>query len=352
MALEECLYLASLNSDFKLKIKALLSISACYLLTSDLHKVIYYYHKILDIETDLLHKTSEDRRTLTNINILQFSDEVINLELRIAIRQNLFTAHYRLGKLRLCCYYLNEMIMIIDSQLDLSNPEKVISIDLLAGVFDYVQIKLDASIELCKFHVMFKEFIHLEKLLNSMLVFVKNLIEKLQLDESQLRQKPYSNLKLFKIRCYSFMGICQAGLREFRFSKLCTRKSLQLVENEIRASIDENASVSVSDSRRGLTSLKIDCLLNAAEASNQVIQTFTEMKETDFRLLSEMAGIDSYSKIEVDTVLEAYDQRISLAKEAFMLSKSLFDPNLRVKVTFEFAMVCFFLSIMNSLIKT
>ncbi len=230
------------------------------------------------------------------------------------------------------------MILIIDNQLDLNNPERMVSIGLLADMFEYLQIKMDASVELCKFYVMFREFIRLEKLLNSMLAFVENLVDKSQLGEEQLRQKPYVNLKFFKIKCYSLMGVCQAGFREFRFAKLCTRKSLTLVENEMKANTDDDKAECVSDSR-GLTSLKIDCLLNGADAASQKIQTFREMKETDFRLMSETDGADGFSKAEVKSVLEAFDERVDLAKEAYMLSKSLIDPNLRVRVTFEFAMV-------------
>lgn len=179
LAFEECLYLATLNDDFKLKVKALVNISSCYLQISDLHKVIYYYHKILDIEYDLT-LNNVNKQASTNLNALLLNDEVINLELRIAVRQNLFTAHYRLGKLRLCCYYLIEMIAIIDNHLDLNfdkNTSKTISDDVFE-FFEYVQIKMDASIELCKFFVMFKEFIKLEILLNKLLEFVEAIIEK------------------------------------------------------------------------------------------------------------------------------------------------------------------------------
>jgi len=106
----------------------------------------------------------------------------------------------------------------------------------------------------------------------------------------------------------------------------------------MKANTDDDKAESVGDSR-GLTSLKIDCLLNGADAASQKIQTFREMKETDFRLMSETDGADGFSKAEVKSVLEAFDERVDLAKEAYMLSKCLIDPNLRVRVTFEFAMV-------------
>lgn len=178
MAYEECLYLAGLNDDYKLKIKALVSISSCYLQLSDLHKVIYYYHKILDIETDLIFKNSN--KITPDLNSIQFNDELINLELRIAVRQNLFTAHYRLGKLRLCCHYLSEMILIIDNQLGLNFHENMPEVldESIFELFEYVQIKMDASIELCKFYILFKEFGILEALLSQMLKFSEVLIKK------------------------------------------------------------------------------------------------------------------------------------------------------------------------------
>ena len=165
---------------------------------SDLHKVIYYYHKILDIEYDLMVNNA-NKQASTNLNILLFNDEVINLELRIAIRQNLFTAHYRLGKLRLCCYYLIEMISIIDNHLDLNfekNTKKTIS-DGVFEFFEYVQIKMDASIELCKFFVMFKEFIKLEILLNKLLEFSEAIIAKGNFLKIVLKIIDLTNIILF-----------------------------------------------------------------------------------------------------------------------------------------------------------
>lgn len=91
---------------------------------------------------------------------------------------------------------------------------------------------------------------------------------------------------------------------------------------------------------RELTLLKVECLSNAAEAANQMIKTFKEMKQLDFRLLPEDENEkDGFSKAEISGVIQAYEERIDYAKQAYMLSKSLIDPNLRAQVTFEFAMV-------------
>ena len=363
MAFEECLYLANLNEDYKLKIKSLVSISACYLQMSDLHKVIFYYHKILDIESDLLTKTS-NKTTGDLMSMIQFNDEIINLELRIAIRQNLFTAHYRLGKLRICCFYLKEMILIIDSQLHLNTLEnaKQILTGSLFELFEYVQIKMDAAVELCKFYVLFKEFIQLEALLAQMLRFVEGILEKDALNEG-MNEKALLNMKHFRIKCYAFMGICQAGLREFRHAKLCTKKSLHLIEKQVQQSQHVGAtttttaksasttnltsistfslsSLPITDSRT-ITHLKIECLLSACEACNQEIKTFRDMKSKMFKLLPEdLTASDEFNANEIKSVQQCLEQRIKYAKEAYLLSKTLIDPNLRAQATFEFAMVC------------
>ena len=358
LAFEECLYLANLNEDYKLKIKSLVSISACYLQMSDLHKVIFYYHKILDIESDLLTKIS-NKTTGDLMSMIQFNDEIINLELRIAIRQNLFTAHYRLGKLRICCFYLKEMILIIDSQLHLNSLEnaKQILAGSLFELFEYVQIKMDAAVELCKFYVLFKEFMQLEALLAQMLRFVEGILEKDALSES-MNEKALLNMKHFRIKCYAFMGVCQAGLREFRHAKLCTKKSLHLIEKQVQqhsqhagatksASTTNLTSIStlslsslpLTDSRT-ITHLKIECLLSACEACNQEIKTFRDMRSKMFKLLPEdLAALDEFTANEIKSVQQCFEQRIQYAKEAYLLSKTLIDPNLRAQATFEFAMV-------------
>lgn len=91
---------------------------------------------------------------------------------------------------------------------------------------------------------------------------------------------------------------------------------------------------------RNLSQLKIECLLNAAQECQQMISTFKEMKVSDFRLLTEKSQPqDDFSINEVNTVMQAYEERIKFCKEAYMLSKSIIDPNLIAQVVFEFAMV-------------
>jgi tetratricopeptide (TPR) repeat protein len=97
LAFEECFYLGFSMDDYRLKIKSIVLISSCYLEIGDLHKAILYYQKLIDIETYLLE--SQENMVQTEFNAT--NEEIINLELRIAIRQNLYMTHLR---------YLNRLI--------------------------------------------------------------------------------------------------------------------------------------------------------------------------------------------------------------------------------------------------
>lgn len=152
------------------------------------------------------------------------------------------------------------------------------------------------------------------------------------------------------------MGICQAGLREFRFSKLCTKKCLTLIEKELKLQDNKNDSLGsinspitasntsfdsfISGNPKSLFLINVECLLNAAEATNQIVKTFKEMKDFDHRILSENPDdADAFSKAELNGVAESFENRITYAKKAYMISKALIDPNLRAQTTFELAMV-------------
>ena len=309
LAYEECFYLASLSNDNKVKIKTIVSISSCYLDANDWHKAIFYYHKLIDIESSLLNNNSTRESPEEHL-------EIINLELRIAIRQNLFTAHFRLGKLRMCVFYLNEIIQIIDSQLKLNDPQNFSILNgNLFDSFEFIQIKMDATVELIKLYILFKEFLQMEKLLNSMLQFVENVFEKGDAENS-LTQKQSNSLIYFKIKCYSYFGICLAGLRDYRYSKLCTRKSLCLIDREIemqknqqqQGNSDEE-SVLTSDSQvfgsstnsiRLLTLLKVECLIDATEACVQYKKAFKELKSFNDSYYSE-ENLDNFDLDEIES---------------------------------------------------
>jgi len=198
-----------------------------------------------------------------------------------------------------------------------------------------------------------------------MFQFVENLIKKTDLEKC-LDEKPFCNLKYFRIKCFSFNAIAMAGLREFRFSKLCSRKSIALINKEnqqqnSKTSINSNyrSSATTNKTTRSdftfnessrdyfgsfnqtklINFLKVELLMNASEATHQIIKTFKEMKNIDFSILSDFKAnnLDIYEKNELDFVLECYDKRIEYAKQAYLESKSLIDPNLRIQATFNLA---------------
>ena len=308
---EECYHLSDLNDDLRLKIKSLVSLSSCYLEMSDLQKVIYYYHKLIDFETHI-----DSKSLLQSSRSLNFS-EIINLELRVAIRQNLFIAHYKLGKLRICCYYLDQIINLIDKSYNYSQPD----LDLVSNSFDFLQIKFDASIELCKLYYIFGEFIPMKSLLDKIVYFIENIIDKSL--NGEYNQKNLNTLRYFRIKCYSHLGICLAGLRDFRLSRLSTKKSLCLIDSEL------NADLLV------LKSLKIESLLDGVDASNQILKTHFEME--NFINEPILGSNDSFDKFEVDILIEVKLNKVKLAKNAYFLAKSIIDPSVKSKTTFVLA---------------
>jgi tetratricopeptide (TPR) repeat protein len=306
IAFEECFYLASLNDDNKVKIKTIVSISSCYLDLNDLHKAIFYYHKLIDIEAALLRNSSANVTPEKN-------PDIINLELRIAIRQNLFTAHFRLGKLRICVFYLNEIIQIIDDQLKLNEVEKYpILNSSIVESFEFIQIKMDATIELIKLYILFGEFLQMEKILSNMLHFVENVCERENV-ESTLNNRQSNSLRYFKIKCYSYFGICQAGLRDYRYSKLCTRKSLCLIDRELEMqkkqtthdedsilTIDSYSSANSSSESRLLSLLKVECLIDASESCAQYKKSFKELKNFNDSYFSD-ENLDNFDIDEIES---------------------------------------------------
>jgi hypothetical protein len=173
-------------------------------------------------------------------------------------------------------------------------------------------------------------------------------VEKLNQDD-QLNQKQLKNIIRYKIKCYSFMGICLAATRDYRLSKLSTRKCLCLIDHELQKQEkynekDEKSESSVSiestnypiDSSKALVQLKVECLLDASNACGQMVKTFKEMVKFNACLI-EKNKHDKFDMDEFGGLKEADEQRVNFAKHAFLLSKSLIDPNIRVQALFTLA---------------
>ncbi len=84
-----------------------------------------------------------------------------------------------------------------------------------------------------KLYALFGEYVKLHEFLTSMLKFAEIIDDKLT--QASLNTLQLNSLRCFKIKCYSYLGVCLAGLRDFRYSRLCTRKSIFLVDKEIEA---------------------------------------------------------------------------------------------------------------------
>jgi hypothetical protein len=337
LAFEECFYLSSQEQDHKLTVKCIVSISSCYLEQNDLHKAIVYYHKLLDIEAHLLNETDHTEDP---------SDEesAINLELRIAVRQNLFTAHLRLGKLRTCCFYLKEVVEIIDKYFSTTY-----TLDYFKH-FELIQIKMDSSLELLKFYSIFNEFLSMESMLNRMLKFIETVIDgnsdDLSEDSHKLTEKQLNSLKYFKLKSYSYLGLCMAGLRQFRYSKLCTRKCLCLIDRELdktAQALESKSSEKLELLRKdmyALNTLKVEFLCDASLACSQYIKTFKEMYTYNIDLLinNSSGSQGKFDMYELNKLIEMYEESINYSKSAYLLAKGLIDPNIRAEATFSLAM--------------
>jgi hypothetical protein len=336
LAFEECYYLASQEEDHKLKVKCIVSISSCYLELADLHKAIVYYHKLIDIESYLLSEMGTSETGEREV------ESAINLELRIAIRQNLYTAHLRLGKLRTCCYYLKEVIDITDRYFA-SNY----GVDYFK-LFTFIQIKMDSSLELLKLYSIFSEFVLMEQMLSRMLRFIETVIEsnndEFNEESQKLTEKQLNSLKYFKLKSFSYLGICMAGLREFRYSKLCTRKCLCLIDQELEKTTQLLDTSDKTEVLRkdfyALKTLKVEFLCDASLASAQYIKTFKDMYTNNIDLLinNDSSSHSKFDMYELNQLIEMYEESINYSKSAYLLSKTLIDPNIRAEATFSLAM--------------
>lgn len=331
LAFEECYFMANLKNDNKLKIRSIVSISSCYIEVSDFHKAILYYHKLIDLES--FSQLPDD-----NLKIF------IDFDLRIAVRQNLFTAHYKLGKLRQSLFYLSEIIRLIDENFnfEMNNFDSM----LIRDSFAYVQIKLDASIELSKLYYNFREFLSMKSVLKKLLEFT----EKVTLHEDiqvSLNEKQLNSLNFFKIKCFSLTGICLACLREFRNSKLSTKKAICLIDKEINKFNDQSITynldekTTVTDNTIGFLNFlykqKIEILINASEAFYQITKTFKDLRKFMGSYVLLNRNYNQYDTYELNVVNKAKHEMINFAKNAYFLSTKIVDPNLKIHATFNLA---------------
>ena len=167
---------------------------------------------------------------------------------------------------------------------------------------------------------MFGDLVKLENLLAETLRFVDDWLAKHEGEESREAQR----MRAYRAKTYALMGVCLAGVRNFRYSRICSKKSLRLADIELvaesnaksiqeppgaddqegteRAADAQEASSESNSSPRGtlapdgnnqhsqamrgtthtskmLVQTKIDCLLMASEACVQIVDTFREHRE-------------------------------------------------------------------------
>lgn len=135
------------------------------------------------------------------------------------------------------------------------------------------------------------------------------------------------------------IGLCLAGLREFRNSKIATKRSLCLVEQEMdhkSSSLSSLESISNSSMINHIKSLQVECLIDACWSLRQFSRTFKHMRRFNNEILNSLES--RFVSHEVKLLIEASRERISFAKNAYLISTRIIDPNLRVQSTFNLAL--------------
>lgn len=306
LAFEESYYLACVLELLPAKIEIIAAMTSCYLKSDNIPKVIIYYHKLLDMETDL------KKLSIETLN------EHMNLNLRLAIRQNLFTANLRLGKLKTCCDCLKEQIEIID--------ENSVFITNMSVYNDLLKTRFTAAVELSKLYIVEKCFFDMDKLLKSNLKLIEDLEKKKDVDKE--------NLTFFQIKLIAYMSFCAAGLCQMRLSKLYTKKALCKTEKEIKMLGNCGDVIKKDSYMKQYLNLHIECLLLASDTCAKRIQVYREMNNYEEHRNND--ALDDI-KFEENNVSVDLELRVGYAREAFLKSRSVIDPNLRIQTTHTLA---------------
>lgn len=204
---------------------------------------------------------------------------------------------------------------------------------MIEEYFEFVHVKIDASLELSKLYFYFENFSEMKELLEKMLHFSESIIQ-----SDTLTEKQRSIVRFFRIKAYSILGLAFAGVREFRNSRVATKRSLCLIEQELerKHSMPGLDATQSSIGSSYLRSLQIECLIDSCTSLSQFRKTFKQMREFNIDFLK--AGEARFVAHELRTVSEASQQRVTFAKNAYLMSSRIIDPNLRVRATFNLAL--------------
>ena len=301
VAFEESYYLACVLELLPAKIEIIASMTSCYLKLENMPKVIVYYHKLLDIEYDLKKLSKE---------ILV---ENMNLNLRLAIRQNLFTANLRLGKLQTCCECLKEEIDLID--------ENIVEVTNMGMYNDLLKTKFSVAIELSKLYIVEKNYVESDKLLKNQFKYIQEVAKsKNEVDKE--------NLTVFEIKIIAYMSLSAAGLCEMRLSMLLSKKVLCKIEKEMKQLENLEDKAKKETYLKNYLNLQIECLLIVSDACTKRIEVRREMNAfEEHRTQFDFEEI----KLDETSIVKDSELRITYAKEAFQKSRSLIDAKIRIQ---------------------
>lgn len=322
IALEEAFYLACVLDKLESKIEIIACMTSCYLKQNNLQKVIVYYHKLLDIEFDL--------KRISNDALIQF----MSSSLRIAIRQNLFTANFRLNNLKTCCYHLNDLIEIVNENLNQINIDSNKCTELSFKEYnDLLKLKFNTIIELCKLLIVEKDYFDLDKHLKTNLKFIDE--SEIKAAQNEMFASIKDTLSYYRIKFISYLGLCVALLNQARLSKLYTNKAQSLLNKKLKY-LEYSQNPNDEQLLKQYLNLEIDCLLIASDTCAKRIEVKRFMHQyNQHESLNEY--VDNV-KLDENDIKNDYEERTNFAKQAYIKSKKVIDPNIRIQTSYKLAL--------------
>ena len=142
------------------------------------------------------------------------------------------------------------------------------------------------------------------------------------------------NLTFYHIKLIAYMSLCAAGLCQMRLSKLYSKKSLAKTEKEIKKLENIQDSIKKDAYLKQYLNLHIECLLISSDTCAKRIEVYREMNNYEEHRNSEAIDDIKFDENSVTTDLEL---RVEFAKEAFLKSRTVIDPNIRVQTTHTLA---------------
>lgn len=321
IAFEESYYLSCiLDNKLEYKIEILTLISSCYLKLNDLNRMIIYNKKLINIENDLIQENDE-----------KILNKYMNVNLRIAIRQNIYNALFTLNSLNDSIYYLIDLINLIDKQLNENNFNS-------KEWFKYLKLKLNTLIELFKLYLFNEDYILLDEKLIETMNYLDEFFK--TNGDKQINMSYLIELKCFKIKIFNYLSICKASLGNNRLSLQNTRKASSLLD-KLKSNIKENqfSTADGNDTKKtchlsslDLNKLEIECLLKASDSCDMRLAVKNRLVNDEL-LKSELNNNNN----DDESKLNDNELKLNYLKEAYLKSRLIIDPKIQIECLFKYS---------------